>query len=73
MRICYIFQKYLLFKAKIGKKIIIHLNIITFRRMCELDIENKKKITNPHDIYNRKIPIKIITRAKKFWKSCIKK
>jgi len=63
---------YLLFKAKIGKSYYT-FNIIIFRRMCELAMENKKKITNPHDIYNRQIPKKIITKAKKFWKICMKK
>ncbi len=66
------FPKFLLFKAKLGKNYYT-FDIITFRKIYELSIENKKPITNPYDIYNQKIPIKIISKAKRFWKSCIKR
>lgn len=62
--------QFLLFKAKI-KGDYYTFNIITFKRMCELAIKDKKKITNPHDVYNRQIPLKVIGKAKKFWKKCI--
>ena len=66
------FPKELLFKAKIGRDIY-GFDIIAFRRMYQLALENEKKMTNPHDPYNRTISKKIIKRAKKFWKSGIKK
>ena len=66
------FPKELLFKAKIGRDIY-GFNIIAFRRMYQLALDNEKKMTNPHDPYNRIVSKKIIKRAKKFWKFGIKK
>ena len=61
------FPPYLLFKAKIRGDFY-GFNIIAFRRMYKLALENRKAMTNPHDPFNRKISNKIIKRAKKFWK-----